>query len=108
METPESKIARVLGVSQDEARASVGRVRSLVGPSPCDAWIACCVEMLPVPSSPVAVARKIGEMGLIARPAARPAAPPPDQPGAPSGRTTSTESPVLQAPLTRPPPRGMP
>ena len=58
METPESKIARVLGVSEDEAHAFVGRVRSLVGPSPCDAWIACCVEMLPAPWSPAAVATR--------------------------------------------------
>lgn len=106
METPESKIARMLGVSEDEARAFVGRVRSLVGPSPCDAWIACCVEMLPLPSSPAAVARKIVEMGLIARPAAGPAAPPPDQPGAPSGRTRESGRPSRKTRATKGPVAG--
>ncbi len=106
METPESKIARVLGVSEDEAHAFVGRVRSLVGPSPCDAWIACCVEMLPAPWSPAAVARKIVEMGLIARPAAGPAAPPPDQPGAPSGRTRESGRPSRKTRATKGPVTG--
>lgn len=100
METSETKIARILGVSEEEARAFLARVRSLVGPSPCDAWIACCVEMLPVPSTPGAVARKIEEMGLIARPATKSGVPMPSQPGTPASGAPQSGRPTCKAMTT--------
>jgi hypothetical protein len=93
MDTAESRIARVLGVNEAESRVFIQRVRALVGTSPCDAWIACCLEMLPGPSSPEAVARKIEEMGLIARPGKRSTVPEPKKAGRPSGETRPGDQP---------------
>lgn len=49
MDTAESRIARVPGVNEAESRVFIQRVHALVGMSPCDAWIAACLEMLQAP-----------------------------------------------------------
>jgi hypothetical protein len=103
MATAESRVARLLGINEAEARSFIGRVRALLPMPPNDVWIARCLEEYPdIPHTPEAVVVKMKVLGWVTHPAKKSGTPRRKQTGRASGRTKTGNRPGAEARGARP------